>query len=218
MPLETADHISELVITNPLGTDPKAQGDDHLRLIKKVLQGDFPNIDDVVTVTPAELNSFEARLKALEGIEIATTSLANSPVDFDFPEGEPKRVVIALENFRDSTPNNIRIRMKENGAIIGAGYFSGSGVLKGGDTSSVSNSTGQFTFKVLASGALQHGSVILERYGDRLWTYQSILGRSNETQVTVSGGVFRSTLPVDGLQFSVSGANLSGDATVKYFL
>jgi len=43
MALESATWISELVITNPPGTDKKKQGDDHLRLLKAVLQNVFPN-------------------------------------------------------------------------------------------------------------------------------------------------------------------------------
>lgn len=44
MPLESATFVSDLVSSNPVGaTDQKALGDDHLRLIKSVLQGTFPN-------------------------------------------------------------------------------------------------------------------------------------------------------------------------------
>jgi len=46
MGLETATKVSELNALWPLGTDPKAQGDDHLRLIKSVMQtGDFTGLD-----------------------------------------------------------------------------------------------------------------------------------------------------------------------------
>jgi hypothetical protein len=46
MPLETATYIADLVPTNPVGaSDPKSQGDNHLRLIKAVLQATFPNAD-----------------------------------------------------------------------------------------------------------------------------------------------------------------------------
>lgn len=45
MGLEIANFIDELVTTNPVGvTDPKSQGDDHLRLIKSVLKGTFPGL------------------------------------------------------------------------------------------------------------------------------------------------------------------------------
>ncbi len=42
MSLETGNYISALVRTNPLSSDPVSEGDDHLQLIKKVLQKTFP--------------------------------------------------------------------------------------------------------------------------------------------------------------------------------
>lgn len=44
MGLETGTYVSDLVSSNPIGSiDTKSQGDDHLRLIKSVLQTTFPN-------------------------------------------------------------------------------------------------------------------------------------------------------------------------------
>jgi hypothetical protein len=40
MGLESGNTIADLNAAWPLGTDPKSQGDDHLRLIKKILQAD----------------------------------------------------------------------------------------------------------------------------------------------------------------------------------
>jgi len=45
MGLETGTYVSDLIATNPPGTDPKSQGDDHLRLIKGVLLNTFPLAD-----------------------------------------------------------------------------------------------------------------------------------------------------------------------------
>src|SRR5215471_19777326 len=42
MGLETGTYISDLVPTNPPSSDKRKQGDDHLRLIKSVLQNTFP--------------------------------------------------------------------------------------------------------------------------------------------------------------------------------
>jgi len=57
MGLETATYITDLVSTNPLGTDSKAQGDNHIRLLKEVLKTQFPNLGSAaVTATAAELN------------------------------------------------------------------------------------------------------------------------------------------------------------------
>jgi microcystin-dependent protein len=42
MSLETATYLADLQPANPPSTDPTSQGDDHLRLIKQVLQNQFP--------------------------------------------------------------------------------------------------------------------------------------------------------------------------------
>lgn len=84
MGLEAATHISQLVATNPVGaSDPKSQGDDHLRLIKGVLLTDFPNINAVVNATPAQLNLLVG-LAALSGsgnlIASASPSFTGTPL------------------------------------------------------------------------------------------------------------------------------------------
>src|SRR6266540_3610931 len=43
MPLEAASFISGLVATNPPSGDLTSQGDDHIRLVKSVLQATLPN-------------------------------------------------------------------------------------------------------------------------------------------------------------------------------
>ena len=47
MALETGNYINNLVPANPPAGDPVSQGDDHLRLIKKVVQQSFPSVDPV---------------------------------------------------------------------------------------------------------------------------------------------------------------------------
>ena len=69
MGLETATFISELSATNPLATDPISQGDDHLRLIKDVLQEQFTSLGAAaVTTTAGELN-------ILDGVTATNTEL-----------------------------------------------------------------------------------------------------------------------------------------------
>lgn len=57
MSLESASFINQLVSTNPEGADPKGQGDDHLRLIKKVLKETFPGFTGALTGTNAQYNA-----------------------------------------------------------------------------------------------------------------------------------------------------------------
>lgn len=51
MSLETGDYINDLVITNPTATDPKSAGDDHFRLIKKVLKECLNGFTGAILVT-----------------------------------------------------------------------------------------------------------------------------------------------------------------------
>lgn len=70
MGLEAGTFVNDLVITNPPGTDPILQGDDHLRLIKSVLKTTLPNASKafrfptalaktgVFTIVSTDMNKF----------------------------------------------------------------------------------------------------------------------------------------------------------------
>ncbi len=58
MGLETGEYITDLVLANPLSSDLKHQGDDHLRLLKKTVQQSFPNINAPVLWTPTDFGLF----------------------------------------------------------------------------------------------------------------------------------------------------------------
>lgn len=48
MSIEVATYIGDLQPVNPPSTDPRGQGDDHLRLIKTVLQNSFPSLERAI--------------------------------------------------------------------------------------------------------------------------------------------------------------------------
>ena len=48
MSLETGTYINSLVSTNPLGSDERSRGDDHIRLLKATIKASFPDVDEVV--------------------------------------------------------------------------------------------------------------------------------------------------------------------------
>lgn len=65
MGLEVADWIDELVPANPVGGDPKSQGDDHIRMIKHAVQNQFPNLGKTaVKISAIELNGFTGMVAA----------------------------------------------------------------------------------------------------------------------------------------------------------
>jgi hypothetical protein len=90
MGLETATYINGLVTTNPTSSDPKSQGDDHLRLVKSTVKATFPNITGAVTPTQADLNvllntSALSGLAKLNGASAVTAAAAGT--DYIAPGG-----------------------------------------------------------------------------------------------------------------------------------
>ncbi len=67
MALETGEYIGNLVATNPTPSDPKSQGDDHLRLIKSTLQNSFAGIEGMILVSGVESGAGNAYTVALSG-------------------------------------------------------------------------------------------------------------------------------------------------------
>jgi hypothetical protein len=72
MALETATFINQLNPANPSPTDLIGQGDDHIRLLKSVLQETFPNITGAVTLDQDELNGV---LAAIAGAGVPTGAI-----------------------------------------------------------------------------------------------------------------------------------------------
>lgn len=56
MALETGTYISDLVATNPVGTDDRSTADDHIRLLKSTIKTTFPNITGAMTSTHTQLS------------------------------------------------------------------------------------------------------------------------------------------------------------------
>ena len=66
MGLEAASYITQLVTTNPLGTDQRSTSDDHHRLVKTVLQTQFSNFSaTAVLSTVNEINKLAGKTGAV---------------------------------------------------------------------------------------------------------------------------------------------------------
>lgn len=92
MGLEAGEFIKDLVANWPLPTDKRREGDDHLRLIKKVLKNTFPNLNAAVTATPAVLNNLPANTASLvtelkKHLVPARTVVAFSGEEEQIPDG-----------------------------------------------------------------------------------------------------------------------------------
>ena len=100
MPLETGSYIDDLVPTNPTGTDQRRQGDDHVRLLKSILQNSFPNINGAVTATPADLNKTSDLTNYFPsgGIIMWSGSIATIPTGWALCNGTGTAGGIAIPN------------------------------------------------------------------------------------------------------------------------
>ena len=68
MTVETVTFISDLDQNNPAGGDSIAEGDDHIRNIKKAIQSTFPNINEAVTTTAEDLNKISDFVSGGNGV------------------------------------------------------------------------------------------------------------------------------------------------------
>jgi hypothetical protein len=95
MALETGTYINSLVATNPAATDPKSQGDDHLRLIKSTILSTFPSITGAVTATHTELSRLAGVTSTAVGIS-DTQTLTNKTIEAGvFTNGYTEEVATA---------------------------------------------------------------------------------------------------------------------------
>jgi hypothetical protein len=84
LPVEAATYISDLVPANPTTTDAVNQGDDHLRLVKQVLQTTLPNANAPITATPTNLNNGHI---PIGGIIMWSGSVASIPANWHLCDG-----------------------------------------------------------------------------------------------------------------------------------
>lgn len=100
MGLETGSTIASFITSNPTSSDPVNQGDDHLRLIKSVLQAQFPGSGGLGYATA--ITTTEAELNALHGL-----------TNYYFPSGTrmPFAQAAAPTGWTQDTTDNANNRM-----------------------------------------------------------------------------------------------------------
>ena len=132
MALESTTYIDGLVITNPTGTDPRSQGDDHIRLVKSTIRSTFPNVSGAMTATHTELN-------LIDGYTGTTAELNYNDVP-TLGTVEPSRTVTA-----DASGVTKKLKTQEQTEIVNAvGTVSGA--------TAINFALGNVATAVLASG------------------------------------------------------------------
>jgi len=81
MALEDVDFITELVQANPPGTDVIAEGDNHIRLIKKVLKLSFPDVDRQAATIIVKTDAPASQIKGTIWYDTTTNLLKINTAD-----------------------------------------------------------------------------------------------------------------------------------------
>ncbi len=121
MGLESATYVSDLVSSNPTGTDLESQGDDHLRLIKSSLQTTFTNAGRI-------FRFMDTKSSRTTTYSVSETADLHKMIPCDatsagFTVGLPSTTIDGwwcVISKRDSTTNAITIDPSGAGTINGA--------------------------------------------------------------------------------------------------
>lgn len=97
MGLEASNFIPEMDPNNPLGGDPKSEGDDHIRLAKRSVLGSFPAFVGT-TATPKSVSLTEDQINDAALKSAVQTILADWLFEADITIGEAKRLLIEDTN------------------------------------------------------------------------------------------------------------------------
>jgi hypothetical protein len=138
MGLESATIISELNPNNPEPSDKRRFGDDHLRMIKQVLQTNFPNLTAIANMTAEELNYL-----------VGVTSLIQDQLDAKLEDAD-----VDLTNYAQFTENQTWQKTQQI-TPIDHGNRSGSLIIDGSQSNShivTATDNLAITFSVLAEG------------------------------------------------------------------
>jgi len=107
MALETGNYISSLVKTNPLSSDNISEGDDHLQLIKKVLQRTFPMGTDT---------SLDSGVGPDQAVQVLIAEASPGPTIDTSASGNAARAMGLL--WLDTSNNLLKIRNQANDAWV----------------------------------------------------------------------------------------------------
>lgn len=126
MGLEAATYINQLNASNPVGaSDPKAQGDDHIRLIKSTIQASFPNIAGAMTVSHTALNSIATPTTPAN--KVKATGAAGAGVAATVLHSDAQLLVDLADAYAWTGAHTWSVALKAGNGTVGAPSYSFTG-------------------------------------------------------------------------------------------
>ena len=217
MGLEVATYVSDLVATNPTTSDPLAQGDDHIRLLKAAIKASFPLVN-------GPLNASMVPFTPVGGI--AATTVAGALEELDSEKysvggalGTPASGNLANCTFptlnQNTTGTAANASAIADGAVssaakIAANIIPNSKLARAGSAGQVLYSGGAGADPYYGEFPAIEPSVGVGQtwqYTDRAFNtnFWNLTGKPIMVIVVVSGGASNSTsrLSVDGVELSL---------------
>jgi hypothetical protein len=209
MALETGTYISDLVATNPTASDPVAQGDDHLRLLKSAVKATLPNLTGAMTASQAELNRLDGANWVFIDRNYAeyTTNadIASAiPLDDTIPQvGEGTQILSAAITPK-SASNRVRVRFQGQVFSAGAALNVIAALFVNGGADAVRAtyaSTGGAGFATQLVIEYEHvpGATSAQTYTIRVGSQGGTAFRMNGAAARLFGGVSAATITVEEL-------------------
>lgn len=90
MAVETVSHIGDLNQNTPTGAEPKNEGDDQIRNVKKAVRLTWPNVAGVVTASHTEMNLLVGKTNVATQQDIDAAQLSASIPGVDDPANADK--------------------------------------------------------------------------------------------------------------------------------
>lgn len=123
MGLETGTYVNDLNTANPTSTDPKSQGDDHLRLIKSVLKNTFAGFPGLVVATGIEAQGATVNDYVVTVSPAPAAYTANFFLAFKPTHTNTNAVTIAINALTAKTLKGV------DGAAVEAGDIESGGIV-----------------------------------------------------------------------------------------
>jgi len=206
MSLETGDYVNDLVITNPTASDPVSQGDDQLRLIKKVVKQSFPSVD--AAVNAIHTGASAPAVSITEGLVWVDTSGGAGNHLLKFYDGSSFITLAASPE----TANSVDVNAGTvDGAVIGGTTPAAiTGTTLTGNTS-LALATGA-TVTGIDDGTVGTGSATLLATQNAVKTYVDAQVTAQDLDVISDSGTIDIDLDSESLTVS-GGSGLSTSAT-----
>lgn len=120
--LESGTYISDLVATNPLGSDLASTLDDHLRLIKGTIKNTFPNINNAVSATDEELSLLAGKTGT---VWTSANDGAASGLDADLLDGNSSAAFVLTSAYTASDVLSKLLTVDGTGSLLDADLLDG---------------------------------------------------------------------------------------------